>query len=199
MEFSRRKPSINAYLQIELEWLRADVAKMTETYNHLHTKNVELEHDCRTLKCNWKNICHQLAQHDDTQGVEHPLPNQPAIYLDRTPTQTRPDKGKSHLHPEVTKSWPVQISPPKDQPYALTKAYKDCRDCISELQPKPIQIPKSSSKITQANQTNWQSLGKVYIWNRSIHELQNLQKKLNNRNETKTCAKTKEPHKIKEK
>lgn len=55
--------------------------------------------------------------------------------------QPRPDKGKGHLHPEVTRSRSLQILAAKDRTHALTKIYKDCRDRISELQPKPIPIP----------------------------------------------------------
>lgn len=67
--------------------------------------------------------------------------NQLAISLHSASTQPRPDKGKCHLHPKATKSRPLQITPPKDQPHALTKVYKDCTDRISKLWPKPIQIP----------------------------------------------------------
>ncbi|KAL6286760.1 hypothetical protein ACE6H2_011150 [Prunus campanulata] len=69
-ESSRRKPSADALLQAEVDHLRADVAKMTESYDHLHTNNAELEHDCRTLKRNWENAHHQFTQQDLTQGVE---------------------------------------------------------------------------------------------------------------------------------
>ncbi|CAL8175034.1 unnamed protein product [Prunus armeniaca] len=51
---SQRKPSADANLQAELESLWASVTKMSEKYDHLHAKNVELEHDYRTLKRNWE-------------------------------------------------------------------------------------------------------------------------------------------------
>ncbi|CAL9011926.1 unnamed protein product [Prunus brigantina] len=51
---SRKKPSVEGNLQEVMERLRASMAKMTENYEHLRTKNVELEHDCRALKCNWE-------------------------------------------------------------------------------------------------------------------------------------------------
>ncbi|CAL2259690.1 unnamed protein product [Prunus armeniaca] len=51
---SRRKPSADVNLQAEVERLRASVAKMSEKYEHLHTKNILLDHDYRTLKCNWE-------------------------------------------------------------------------------------------------------------------------------------------------
>ncbi|CAL8136899.1 unnamed protein product [Prunus armeniaca] len=51
---SRRKPSVDANLQAELESFRASVTKMFEKYDHLHAKNVELEHDYHTLKHKWE-------------------------------------------------------------------------------------------------------------------------------------------------
>ncbi|CAL9006146.1 unnamed protein product, partial [Prunus brigantina] len=49
-ETSRRNPPSDANVQAKLELLRASVTKMSERYDHLHAKNVELEHDYRTLK-----------------------------------------------------------------------------------------------------------------------------------------------------
>ncbi|CAL9025118.1 unnamed protein product [Prunus brigantina] len=42
---SRKKPLADAHLQVELERLRASIAKMTKNYEHLRTKNVKLEHN----------------------------------------------------------------------------------------------------------------------------------------------------------
>ncbi|CAL9011954.1 unnamed protein product [Prunus brigantina] len=47
---SQRGPSAEVNLQAEVELLRASVVKMSERYDHLHSQNVELEHDYRTLK-----------------------------------------------------------------------------------------------------------------------------------------------------
>ncbi|VVA28308.1 PREDICTED: LOC109947995 [Prunus dulcis] len=87
---------------------------MTENYEHLRTKNAELEHDYRALKL----VSHHSA-----------------------PIQSRPDKGKGYLLPEATKSLLLYISPPRDRPQAPIKIYKDYRDCILELRLKPIPIP----------------------------------------------------------
>ncbi|CAL9025513.1 unnamed protein product [Prunus brigantina] len=78
---------------------------------------------------------------DLTQGAERTQPNQQVVSRHSAPTQFRPDKGKGHLHPKATKSWLLHISPSRDRPHAPTKIYKDCRDRISELRPKPIPIP----------------------------------------------------------
>ncbi|CAL9011788.1 unnamed protein product [Prunus brigantina] len=50
------------------------------------------------------------------------------------------DKGKGLLHLETTKSSPLQISLPKDQPHAPTEVYKNCRDRIHELRPRLILV-----------------------------------------------------------
>ncbi|CAL9000498.1 unnamed protein product [Prunus brigantina] len=47
---SQKGPSAEVNLQAEVELLRASVVKMSERCDHLHSKNVELEHDYRTLK-----------------------------------------------------------------------------------------------------------------------------------------------------
>ncbi|CAL8174983.1 unnamed protein product [Prunus armeniaca] len=46
---SRKKPLVEGNLQEEVERLRASMAKMTENYDHLRTKNVEMEHDCSAV------------------------------------------------------------------------------------------------------------------------------------------------------
>ncbi|KAI5316652.1 hypothetical protein L3X38_036359 [Prunus dulcis] len=46
---SGRKPSADVNLQAKVELFRASITKMFEKYEHLHTKNVELEHDYRTF------------------------------------------------------------------------------------------------------------------------------------------------------
>ncbi|CAL2277283.1 unnamed protein product [Prunus armeniaca] len=51
---SQRRPSVDANLHAELESLHTNVTKMSKKYDHLHAKNVELEHDYRTLKHNWE-------------------------------------------------------------------------------------------------------------------------------------------------
>ncbi|CAL9021048.1 unnamed protein product [Prunus brigantina] len=63
---SRRKPSADANLQAEVELLRANIAKMSEKYEHLHTKNIELEHDYRTLKRNWEKAQAQGCLYPET-------------------------------------------------------------------------------------------------------------------------------------
>ncbi|KAI5351835.1 hypothetical protein L3X38_004726 [Prunus dulcis] len=40
---------------------------MSEKYEHLHTKNVELEHDYPILKRNWERTQGQGSQHEFTQ------------------------------------------------------------------------------------------------------------------------------------
>ncbi|CAL2246897.1 unnamed protein product [Prunus armeniaca] len=49
---------------------------MSEKYEHLHTKNIELEHDYRMVKRNWERTQAQGSQRDFTQDAEHTQPNQ---------------------------------------------------------------------------------------------------------------------------
>ena len=49
---SRRKSPGDASLQAEMERLRDSMTKMSEKYEHLHSRNAELEHDFRALKLN---------------------------------------------------------------------------------------------------------------------------------------------------
>ncbi|CAL2254410.1 unnamed protein product [Prunus armeniaca] len=72
---SQRRPSTDANLQAELESLRASVTKMSEKYDHLHAKNVELEHDYRTLKRNWEMNQAQGYQRSLTREPERTQPN----------------------------------------------------------------------------------------------------------------------------
>ncbi|CAL2259787.1 unnamed protein product [Prunus armeniaca] len=74
---SQRRPSADANLPAELESLRASVTRMSEKYDHLHAKNVELEHDYRTLKRNWEMNQTQGSQRSPTQVPERTQPNQP--------------------------------------------------------------------------------------------------------------------------
>ncbi|CAL2239911.1 unnamed protein product [Prunus armeniaca] len=105
----------------EVELLRASVAKMSEKYEHLHSKNIELEHDDRTLKRNWEKA--------QAQGSQREAPVQPRL-----------DKGKGPLYPKTTKPRLLHISPPKDRPHELVKVYKDCRDRILDRQTDAIPI-----------------------------------------------------------
>ncbi|CAL8116966.1 unnamed protein product [Prunus armeniaca] len=59
---SQRRRSADANLHVELETLRASVTKMSEKYDHLHAKNVDHEHDYRTLKRNWEMNQYQGSQ-----------------------------------------------------------------------------------------------------------------------------------------
>ncbi|XP_034197747.1 uncharacterized protein LOC117613223 [Prunus dulcis] len=47
----------------------------------------------------------------------------------------------THLHPELTQSRLLCIPPPKDRPHEPVRIYQDCRDRISDRQPRPIPIP----------------------------------------------------------
>ncbi|CAL2260017.1 unnamed protein product [Prunus armeniaca] len=134
---SQRRPSANANLQAELESLRASVTRMSEKYDHLHAKNVELEHDYRTLKRNWEMNQTQGSQHSPTQVPERTQPNQPEHSHHNVPTQPRPSKGKGPLYPETTKSQLLRISPPRNRPHEPTKVYRDCRDRILDRQTEP--------------------------------------------------------------
>ncbi|CAL8157151.1 unnamed protein product [Prunus armeniaca] len=134
---SQRRPSANANLQAELESLRASVTRMSEKYDHLHAKNVELEHDFRTLKRNWEMNQTQGSQRSPTQEPERTQPNQPEHSHHNVPTQLRPSKGKGPLYPEMTKSRLLRISPPRNRPHEPTKVYRDCRDRILDRQTEP--------------------------------------------------------------
>ncbi|CAL2271652.1 unnamed protein product [Prunus armeniaca] len=134
---SQRRPSADANLQAELESLRASVTRMSEKYDHLHAKNVELEHDYRTLKRNWEMNQTQGSQRSPTQEPERTQPNQPEHSHHNVPTQPRPSKGKGPLYPETTKSQLLRISPPKNRPHEPTKVYRDCRDRILDRQTEP--------------------------------------------------------------
>ncbi|CAL2248236.1 unnamed protein product [Prunus armeniaca] len=134
---SQRRPSADANLQAELESLRASVTRMSEKYDHLHAKNVELKHDYRTLKRNWEMNQTQGSQHSPTQVPERTQPNQPEHSHHNVPTQPRPSKGKGPLYPETTKSRLLRISPPRNRPHEPTKVYRDCRDRILDRQTEP--------------------------------------------------------------
>ncbi|CAL2225248.1 unnamed protein product [Prunus armeniaca] len=134
---SQRRPSADANLQAELESLRASVTKMSEKYDNLHAKNVELEHDYRTLKRNWEMNQTQGSQHSPTQVPERTQPNQPEHSHHNVPTQPRPSKGKGPLYPDTTKSRLLHISPPRNRPHEPTKVYRDCRDRILDRQTEP--------------------------------------------------------------
>ncbi|KAL6269602.1 hypothetical protein ACE6H2_026513 [Prunus campanulata] len=140
-ESSRRKPSAEGDLQAEVELLRASVAKTSENYEQIRTKNVELEHDCRALKHHLEGTRHQLTQQDDTQDIGHTQLNQPLTSHHSAHIQTRPDKGKGHLHPEVAKSKFLHVPPPKDQPNAPAKVYRDY--------PIQINVDLHNPKVTQ--------------------------------------------------
>ncbi|KAI5311162.1 hypothetical protein L3X38_045495 [Prunus dulcis] len=83
---------------------------MSEKYEHLHSRNAELEHD-------FPHSSHS------------------------SPAQSRLRKGKDHLHPEQPTSRPLCVPPPKDRPHEPVRIYQDCRDRISDRQPRPIPIP----------------------------------------------------------
>ncbi|CAL2257534.1 unnamed protein product [Prunus armeniaca] len=123
---------------------------MSEKYEHRHTKNIELEHDYHTLKRNWERTQAQGSQHDFTQDVEHTQPNQPVHSRHNAPVQSRLSKGKGPLHPEMTKSRLLHISPPKDRPHEPVKIYRDCRDRLLDHQTDPIPIPVNLKNPTVA-------------------------------------------------
>ncbi|CAL9018621.1 unnamed protein product, partial [Prunus brigantina] len=108
---------------------------MSEKCDHLLSKNVELEHDYRTLKRNWEKNQAQGSQRSLTREHEHTQPHQPEHSHHSPPIQPRTSKGKGPLHPETTKSRPLRISPPRDWPYEPTK--------VTHLGPpeKPTQLP----------------------------------------------------------
>ncbi|KAH0981222.1 hypothetical protein GBA52_008399 [Prunus armeniaca] len=114
---------------------------MFEKYEHLHTKNVEQEHDYRTLKRNWERNQGQSSQHDFTQDAEHTQPNQPVHSHHSASVQSRLSKGKGPTHPETTKLRLLHISPSKDRPHEPVKIYRDCRDRLLDRQTDPILIP----------------------------------------------------------
>ncbi|CAL9028481.1 unnamed protein product, partial [Prunus brigantina] len=137
---SQRRPSAEVNLQAEVELLRASVIKMSEKCDHLLSKNVELEHDYRTLKRNWEKNQAQGSQRSLTREHEHTRPHQPEHSHHSPPIQPRTSKGKGPLHLETTKSRPLRISPPRDRPHEPTKVYRDCRDRILDRQGRPIHI-----------------------------------------------------------
>ncbi|CAL2277001.1 unnamed protein product [Prunus armeniaca] len=114
---------------------------MSEKYDHLHAKNVELEHDYYTLKRNWEMNQAQGSQRSLTREPERTQLNQPEHSHHSVPIQPRPSKGKVPLHPETTKSRLLRISPPRNRPHEPTKVYRDCRDRILDHQTKPPFIP----------------------------------------------------------
>ncbi|CAL8102372.1 unnamed protein product [Prunus armeniaca] len=113
---------------------------MSEKYDHLHAKNVELEHDYRTLKRNWEKSRVSGSQHEFTQDVNNTQLDQPVPSYHNAPIQSRLGKGKCPFYPETTKSRLLHISPPNDRPHEPVKVYKDCRDCILDRQTNPIHI-----------------------------------------------------------
>ena len=131
---SRRKSPGDASLQAEVERLRDSMTKMSEKYEHLHTRNAELEHDFRVLKRNQERAQAQDAQQNLTQNVGNPQPNQPAHSSQSSPANSRIRKGKDHLHPEQPPSRPLCVPPPKDRPHEPVRIYQDCRDRISDRQ-----------------------------------------------------------------
>ncbi|CAL9020583.1 unnamed protein product, partial [Prunus brigantina] len=138
---SQKGPSAEVNLQAEVELLRASIAKISEKYDHLHSKNVELEHDYRTLKRNWERNQAQGPQRSLTQEPEHTQRNQPEHSHHGPPIQPGPSKGKGPLHPEATRSRFLCISPPRNRPHEPTKVYRDCREHILDRQGRPILIP----------------------------------------------------------
>ncbi|CAL2255722.1 unnamed protein product [Prunus armeniaca] len=114
---------------------------MSEKYEHLHTKNIELEHDYCTLKRNWERTHPQGFQHDFTQGADHTQPNQPVHSRHSAPVQSRLSQGKGPLHLETTISRLLRISPSKDRPQEPVNIYRDFRDRLLDRQPNPIPIP----------------------------------------------------------
>ncbi|CAL2271271.1 unnamed protein product [Prunus armeniaca] len=114
---------------------------MSERCDHLHSKNVELEHDYSILKRNWERNQAQGSQSSLTQEPERTQPNQPEHSHHSPPIQPRPSKGKGPLHPETTKSRLLRISPPRNRPHEPTKVYRDCRDRILDRQTGPLLIP----------------------------------------------------------
>ncbi|KAI5319379.1 hypothetical protein L3X38_039087 [Prunus dulcis] len=87
---------------LEVERLHASVTKISKKYEHLHCKNIELEHDYRVLKHNWEMTHPQGTRLDHTQDVGHTQPNQPMQSSHSAPAQSRLCRGKGHLHPEST-------------------------------------------------------------------------------------------------
>ncbi|CAL9018826.1 unnamed protein product, partial [Prunus brigantina] len=148
---SQRRPSAEVNLQAEVELLRASVIKMSEKCDNLLSKNVELEHDYRTLKRNWERNQAQDSQRSLTQEPEHTQPNQPEHSHHGPPIQPGPSKGKGPLHPETTKSRFLRISPPRNRPHEPTKVYMDCRDRILDRQGRPIliSVDLQDPKVTQ--------------------------------------------------
>ncbi|CAL2260080.1 unnamed protein product [Prunus armeniaca] len=95
---SQRRPSADANLQAELESLRASVTRMSEKYDHLHAKNVELEHDFRTLKRNWEMNQTQGSQHSQTSRSTPTTMSQPSLGPARVKAPSirkRPSRGFS--------------------------------------------------------------------------------------------------------
>ncbi|BBH05779.1 Disease resistance protein TIR-NBS-LRR class family [Prunus dulcis] len=129
---SRRKPSADANLQAQVERLRYSFTKLLEKYEHLHCRNVELEHDYHVLKQNWERTHTQDAQQDLTQNVGHTQPNQPVHFSHSASAQSRLRKGKVHLHPKLTQSQLFCIPPLKNRPHEPVRIYKDYRDRISD-------------------------------------------------------------------
>ncbi|CAL8169475.1 unnamed protein product [Prunus armeniaca] len=96
---SRRKPSADVNLQVEVELLRASVTKISEKYDHLHANNVELEHDYHTLKRNWEKVQAPGSQLEFTQDVDHTQPSQLVSSHHSALVQPRLGKGKGPLYP----------------------------------------------------------------------------------------------------
>ncbi|CAL2266704.1 unnamed protein product [Prunus armeniaca] len=137
---SRRKPLADVNIQAEMELIRTSVTKISQKYDHLHAKNVELEHDYRTLKRNWEKAQAPGSQLEFTQDVDHTQPSQPVPSHHNALVQPRLGKDNSPLYPATTKSRLLHISQPRDRPHEPVKVYKDCRDCLLDRQTDPIPI-----------------------------------------------------------
>ncbi|CAL8992708.1 unnamed protein product [Prunus brigantina] len=193
---SRRKPSAEVNLQAEMELLRASVAKMSEKYEHLHTKNVELEHDYRTLERNWEKAQAQGSQQEFTQDVDHTQPSQPVPSHHSAPVQSRLDKGKGPLYPETTKSQLLHISPLKDRPHESMKVYKD-RLLDRQTEAIPISIKPKDPRVAHLGPPSkpthlpiGEGAGSLETWGNTIQKTTSLitPRRLENMNLTQPLA-----------
>ncbi|CAL2238164.1 unnamed protein product [Prunus armeniaca] len=98
---SQRGPSAEVNLQAEVELLHANVVKMSESVTGKGTK----------------------PRAPNTALPERTHPNQPEHSHHSPPIQPRPSNGKGPLHPEMTKSRLLRISPPRNRPHEPTKVY----------------------------------------------------------------------------
>ncbi|CAL9019077.1 unnamed protein product [Prunus brigantina] len=128
---SQKRPSAEVNLQAEVELLRASVIKMSEKCDHLLSKNVELEHDYRTLKRNWEK--------NQAQGSQRSLTREQTTksrHLRISPPRDRP-----HEPTKVYRDCRDRILDRQGKPIHISVDLQDPK--VTHLGPpeKPTQLP----------------------------------------------------------